>query len=122
MRVASATASVATIRTNLPLALAIRGHCLKSPRCFEKVANSQDLTGQSLCLYLALDFGSAHWCRPRPSAGSLPCNSLETHTPSSGGSRTSKREDPHTKKCARSARKIRATPTLTSTRPLFVPC
>ena len=40
-----------TVRTNLSLALAIRGHCLKSPRCFEKVANSQDLTGQSLCLY-----------------------------------------------------------------------
>ena len=38
----------------------IRGHCLKSPRCFEKVANSQDLTGQSafrntFCSLHALD-------------------------------------------------------------------
>ena len=37
----------------------------------------------------------------------------------SGGSRTSKREDPQAKKCARSAREIRATPTLMSARPLF---
>ena len=38
-----------------------------------------------------------------------------------GRSRTSKTEDPH-KKFTLSARKIRAMPTLTSTRPLFVQC